>query len=74
MRKDVYDADDELWALWDSSLGYLCPWLTKKEYERWWKLQYGVIGRSLPGRDTIYRTEADEKEKIRREHSKRSQR
>ena len=73
MRFDVYDMDDEQWACWDPDRGYLSGWLKKKDYNKWWLLQYGVMGRRLPSAHTMNRTEADEKEKMRidRERSKR---
>lgn len=65
MLHDVYDLDDDKWAVWDSLDGYLTGWMTKAQYEKHWKVHYGVIGRSLPNRHTVYRTTADEWEKRR---------
>jgi len=65
MRYDVYDLDEDLWACWDPERGYLSGWMEKKAYNKWWNLQYGVTGRRLPSAHTMYRTETDEKEKMR---------
>ena len=60
MKYDVYDVDDDRWAMWDSEKGYLSDWLTKKQYQKFWWVQYGVLGKIIPGRNTIYRGNADE--------------
>ena len=65
MRYDVYDFDDQVWACWDDQKGYLSLFMPKQLYQKWWFVHYGVLGRKLPGLHTIYRTDADAKEKMR---------
>lgn len=70
MRYDIYDIDDDRWACWDSENGYLSGWLTKKQYQKWWWVQYGVLGKMIPGSRNAYRGDADEWEKKRIERSR----
>lgn len=62
MRYDVYDIDENLWACWDSLRGYLTGWMNQRAYQRWYALELGCPGKRLPGRRTIYRADADERE------------
>lgn len=62
MNYDVFDFDENLWALWNSERGYLSPWLTKRAYQKWWYVHFGVQGKLVPGRYNLYRGEADERE------------
>lgn len=70
MRNDVYDLDENKWSCWISDRGFVCDWMSEKEYQKWYYVQYGVMGRKLPGLRTIYRSEAEEKEKVRKHGSK----
>ena len=46
MLHDVYDLDDDKWAVWDSSDGYLTGWMTKAQYEKHWvRSMYSIIDR-----------------------------
>ena len=70
MRNDVYDLDENKWSCWTSDHGFICDWMPEKEYQKWYYVHYGVMGRKLPGLRTIYRSEAEEKEKVRKHGSK----
>lgn len=45
----------------------MCDWLTEKAYQKWYYIEYGATGRKLPSTRTIYRSQAEEKEKLRLE-------
>lgn len=62
---DVYDPDESLWACWHIDHGYLCDWMPERDYMKWYYVHYGCLGRKLPSSRTLYRTEADEREKRR---------
>lgn len=68
MTYDVYDLDEKKWSCWDDRLGYLCGWMSEKDYLNWYWVERGCKGRKLPGRRTIYRSEADQKEAERGKH------
>ena len=53
MRYDIWDMDEGAWSCWDPERGYLCGWLKKKDYETWWFVNYGVVGRRLPSAHTM---------------------
>ncbi len=73
MIYDVYDFDEQRWSCWDDKRGYLCDWMPERDYLKWYWVNLGCLGRRLPGRKTIYRSEADQKE-AEREHGLQSDR
>ena len=59
---DVYDQDEGLWACWSKKRGYLCEWMTRERYTRWYHINLGCLGKTVPGPRTIFRSQADEEE------------
>lgn len=59
---DAYDMDEDRWACWSPQKGYMSGWMTAREYEHWYWIEYGCKGHRPGGKRMIYRSEADQKE------------